>query len=73
MWSDPKGAFRAAIAADTIYELFGASGFDQSDLDEENLEAELSFYIRPGRHGVTTRDWQVFLDFADQQLLGDPS
>ena len=65
VWSDPNGAFRAAIGADPIYEMFGVSGLDQSRLNEFNPAAELSFWIRPGTHGVVKEDWPAFLEFLD--------
>ncbi len=68
VWSGPEGAFRAAQGADAAYELLGVSGLDQARLDDLNLDAELGFYLRPGRHGVTSRDWTVFLDWLDAQL-----
>lgn len=65
VWSDPQGAFAAARGADPVYELYGAAGLDQPDLVSLNVAAPLAFYMRNGRHGVTRRDWRVFLDFLD--------
>ena len=63
VWSDPNGAFRAAIGADTIYERLGAEGVRQERLDAFHPEAELSYWIRPGTHGVVKEDWEAFLMF----------
>lgn len=68
VWSGPESSFRAAQGADPIYELLGADGLEQDTLTRLNLAAEIGFYSRPGRHGVTTRDWDTFLDWLDQQL-----
>ena len=65
VWSDPNGAFRAAIGADAVYELFGKKGLDQSRLNEWRPDAELAFWIRPGTHGVVEEDWPAFLSFLD--------
>ena len=38
--------------------------------DEETgklIESKLGYYIRPGKHSMTSGDWNVFLDFADKQ------
>jgi hypothetical protein len=63
VWSDPNGAFRAAMGADPIYELYGARGLDQPALRPYQPEAELAFWIRPGTHGIVKEDWPAFLDF----------
>ena len=67
-WSDPHGAWQAARAATPAYELYGAQGLAQHDMRTPNLEANLAYHTRPGLHGVTTRDWRVFLDFLDAHL-----
>jgi hypothetical protein len=63
VWSDPAGAFRAAKAADAVYELYGAKGLTAKKLDQFDPSAELSFWIRPGTHGVVKEDWPAFLEF----------
>ncbi|MDZ7629301.1 MAG: hypothetical protein U5J99_12955 [Parvularculaceae bacterium] len=65
VWSDPNGAFRAAMAADAVYELYGVKGLDQADLKSYDPAAELAFWIRPGTHGVVKEDWPAFLAFLD--------
>ena len=61
-------------AADPAYRLAGTDGLQAKDMPEVNqlLPGPLGYYIRPGKHSMTTADWKVFLDFADQQL-GKPS
>ncbi|MFZ5616982.1 MAG: hypothetical protein ACOZAA_06650 [Pseudomonadota bacterium] len=65
VWSDPNGAFRAAMGADPVYELYGRSGLDQSSLKSYHPSAEIAFWIRPGTHGVVKEDWPAFLEFLD--------
>ncbi len=65
VWSDPNGAFRAAMGADPVYELLGARGLTTDRLDRFDPSAELSFWIRPGTHGVVEEDWPAFLEFLD--------
>jgi len=65
VWSDPNGAFRAAIGADSVYELYGDEGLEQTRLDQWMPEASLAFWIRPGTHGVVKEDWPAFLEFLD--------
>ncbi len=70
VWSDPNGAFRAAKGASPVYELFGSRGLEQTDLRSFNPQADLSFWIRPGTHGVVEEDWPAFLEFLDAHFKG---
>jgi len=65
VWSDPNGAFRAALGADPVYELYGVRGLDQSSLKPYDPTAEIAFWMRPGTHGVVKEDWPAFLAFLD--------
>ncbi len=65
VWSDPNGAFRAAMGADPVYALYGREGLEQARLDEWNPGAGVAFWIRPGTHGVVKEDWPAFLEFLD--------
>ena len=71
VWSDPNGAFRAALGADPVYELYGNGGVEQDRLDQWNPAAALSFWIRPGTHGVVKEDWPAFLEFLDAHFQKD--
>lgn len=63
VWSDPNGAFRAAVGATPAYGLYGSEGLRQRDLRAFDPDADLSFWIRPGTHGVVQEDWPAFLSF----------
>ena len=65
VWSDPNGAFRAAMGANPVYELAGSAGLDQQRLDEWKPDADIAFWIRAGTHGVVKEDWPAFLEFLD--------
>ena len=65
VWSDPEGAFRAARAASSIYQELGANGLTAERLGQFKPEDSLSFWIRPGTHGVVKEDWQAFLEFLN--------
>jgi len=65
VWSDPDGAFRAAQGASTAYGLYGSDGLRQSKLTAFDPSADISFWIRPGTHGVVKEDWPAFLEFMD--------
>ena len=68
VWSDPNGAFRAAAAAQPIYELYDDPGLTQKRLSDFDPESSLAFWIRPGTHGVVTEDWPAFLRFLDHHF-----
>lgn len=65
VWSDPEGGFRAAKAATSIYGLYGSEGQTAPTLNMFVPTDDLSFWIRPGTHGVVKEDWPAFLDFLD--------
>ncbi len=68
VWSDPNGAFRAALGADPVYALYGAQGLDHGRLKPYDPAAGIAFWMRPGTHGVVTEDWPAFLAFMDRQF-----
>lgn len=65
VWSDPNGAFRSALGARPVYELYGVRGLDQARLKPYDPAAEIAFWIRPGTHGVVKEDWPAFLEFLN--------
>jgi hypothetical protein len=71
-WSDPAAAFAAARVASEAYALFGSDGLDQPNMRLPNLAADISFYVRPGGHGVRSSDWDRALDFLDVHFASDP-
>lgn len=68
VWSDPNGAFKAAQGASPVYRLYGKDGLRQAKLTEFTPEAEISFWMRPGTHGVVKEDWPAFLTFLDAHI-----
>lgn len=69
-WADPDGEFLAAQAAEPVYKLLGYSGLNNESMPDLNqlVGAELGYHIRPGGHGVGPRDWDVFVQFANQHF-----
>jgi hypothetical protein len=70
-WANPNGQFDMLRAADPVYRLVGSSGLGAQQPPETGklLDSTLGYYIRPGKHSMTTGDWKVFLDYADKQLI----
>jgi hypothetical protein len=69
-WANPKGQFEMLRAAEPAYRLLGAGGLEGERMPAVGrLSAgTLGYYIRPGKHSMTRRDWKVFADFADRHL-----
>ena len=57
-------------AADPVYRLprRGRPGRQDDAEPGKLVDSTLGYYIRPGKHSMTTDDWKVFLDFADKHL-----
>jgi hypothetical protein len=69
-WADPEGEFQALVEAEPVYKLYGLAGFNEREMPVVNRRVgiEMGYHIRPGTHGVGSTDWQVFMDFADEQF-----
>lgn len=70
-WSDPKGEFLAAIAAEPVYKLFGKSG-PGTDVfpaaGDSSLLNPLGYYMHDGGHGVLPGDYDVFINYILKYL-----
>lgn len=67
-WSDPTGAFAAAEAAQPVYALFDRPGLAQSSPSRTDLSGDIATFMRPGGHGVRTRDWRETIAFLDKHF-----
>ena len=69
-WANPDGQFDMLRAAAPVYALLGekiALPAQRPALDSL-LNERLGYFIRPGKHSMTTPDWNVWLDYADKWL-----
>jgi hypothetical protein len=70
-WSDPRGEFLAAKAADPVYRLLAKDGLPAQDwppVDSPVTEGRIAYHVRSGGHDVTEYDWRQFLRFANRFL-----
>lgn len=69
-WSDPKGEFRAAIAARPVFNLFGKKGpaTDEFPQAGQLVGDTLAYYMHAGGHGAVPTDWDVYLKFMTRHL-----
>ena len=57
-------------AADPVYRLVTGDGLGADKMPEVGvlMNSRLGYFIREGKHSMTTPDWKVWLDFADKWL-----
>lgn len=69
-WTDPRGTFLAAKAAEPVYNLFGKKGLGDIEMPPIQTAAgdTIVYYMRRGGHGTDDNDWRIFLDFADRRF-----
>ena len=69
-WANPSGQFEMLQAADPVYRFLGVEGLEAKAVPELGTLANsrLGYFIREGKHSMTTADWKAFLDFADKQM-----
>lgn len=72
LWSDPKGEFLAAVAAEPVYKLFGKNGpgtkvFPQPE--NTSMLNTLGYYMHSGGHTVLPSDQDVFVGYILKYLL----
>jgi dienelactone hydrolase len=66
-WANPEGQFEMLKAADKVYRLVGGEGIASTQMPEVGklMDSTLGYYIRPGKHSMTSDDWKAFMDYAD--------
>jgi hypothetical protein len=65
-WSDPKGEYLAAQAAEPVYQLFGKKGVGQGPFPapkDDSMLNTLGYYMHDGPHTVLPEDYDIFLRF----------
>ena len=69
-WSDPKGEFLAAVAAEPVYRLFGKQGLETDRMPEAGkpILHTIGYYEHAGGHGTLPGDWEYFLKFMEMHL-----
>ena len=69
-WSDPRGEFLSAQAAEPVYALFGKKGLGVTAMPplDTPVGETIRYHNRSGKHDMTAYDWAQYLDFADRHL-----
>jgi hypothetical protein len=69
-WSDPKGEFLAAVAAEPVYKLLGKQGLSTDEWPPagQAILHDIGYYMHEGGHGTLPADWDVYLKFMKMHL-----
>jgi len=69
-WSDPKGEFLAAVAAQPVFKLLGAQGLGTDVMPEPGTPVlhTIGYFEHIGGHGALPADWDVFLKFMEMHF-----
>jgi hypothetical protein len=70
-WSDPKGEFLAAVAAEPVYKLFGKKGPGTGVMPaagDTSMLNTLGYYMHKGGHGTLPSDWPIFINYMKKYL-----
>jgi len=70
VWSDPNATYRAAMAADRIYEFHDGPGLAQDGMRAFAPGAGIAYWLRPGGHGTDQRDIDAVLAFLRAHFVG---
>ena len=70
LWSDPKGEFLAAVAAEPVYKLLGKQGLgtDQWPAAGQPILHDIGYIMHAGGHGSLPSDRPIFLKFMEMYL-----
>lgn len=69
-WSDPKGEFLAAVAAEPVFKLFGKEGLGTDRMPEagQPILHTIGYHMHAGGHGTSPGDWEYFLKFMEMHF-----
>ena len=69
-WSDPKGEFLAAVAAEPVFKLLGKQGLGTAQMPEagQPILHTIGYHMHSGGHGTSPGDWEYFLKFMEMHF-----
>jgi hypothetical protein len=70
-WSDPKGEFLSAVAAEPVYRLFNKKGPGTDVMPkagDTSMLNTLGYYMHAGGHGILPSDWPIFISYMKKYL-----
>jgi len=70
LWGDPKGSYLALYHSMPVFRLL-KTGSDMPEsmppLNTQIISGKTGFHIRDGGHNMLLKDWNWFMDFADNE------
>jgi hypothetical protein len=69
LWGDPKGSYLSLYNALPVFQLLKASSgipVTMPPFNKQVISGKVAFHIRDGAHNLLLKDWNWFMDFADQ-------
>ncbi len=70
--ADPEGEFESARLAGPVFKLLGKQPLQADRFPEVDhpVEGDVSYHVRTGVHDVLPYDWEQYLKFLDQRMVG---
>ncbi|NSW93330.1 MAG: acetylxylan esterase [Bacteroidales bacterium] len=71
LWADPRGSYLSLYHSVPVFRLLGVGAelpFEMPPLNEPVISGKLAYHVRDGVHNLLLKDWNWFMDFADQVL-----
>lgn len=67
-WADPKGEYLATYHSSPVFELYGMRGMTSKQMPKvgEDVQNDVGYHIRNGKHAILEYDWRNYLDFCDK-------
>lgn len=71
-WSDPKGEWVAAKAAEPVYELYDLDGLEEEGFPQPNTSIlhDMGFFMHNAGHGIFLEDYEAMTNFMDKHFTG---
>ena len=72
-WSDPKGEFVAAVAAEPVYNLLGKKGLKTEiwPAPGSPILHDLGYFMHSGGHGTLPTDFGIFIEFIKMHFMNE--
>jgi len=70
-WSDAKGEFLAAVAAEPVYKLLGKTGLETQTFPKagEPILNDMGYYMHAGGHGTQPDDFDIYVKFIKKHFF----